>query len=259
MSDSDGGRLFDGVSEDDLEEPVTDSGKNEKQVQDGEGYVERRIKERITDARDRVAEHKSKLLVEFQAEDALTNPRSGPSLQQTELLQLWAGTVKQYLRAIEPLLRDGEIPNAGHYYNEIEIVDEVVYPPDDRRHEDAKTRVSAPDGSVRAETIPWGQFYKSEHPARGSDLLERGFEPPEPKQVTLKGLKSIMETDKIVREWAVPLNPHEPSFRQAVAYPRQELPLQKEWLETAVAEADQFLHDSGLGLNIDSGDPYDET
>ncbi|MFC6863297.1 hypothetical protein ACFQGE_07465 [Halomicroarcula sp. GCM10025817] len=239
MSDSD--RFFD-----DEETPES----QDKQVQDAEGLVERRVKERIADARDRVADHKSKLLVEFPVEQALAT--GSDAVAHTSRLQLWAGTVKQYLRAIEPLLRSDEIPQAEYYYRELPIVDDLVFPRDDTRFEDATTTVQTPDGTVEKE-IPWGRFYQSDSAARTSQLVGAGFEPPEPKAVKLNGLKSIMETDKIVREWAVPLDPRTPSFRQSIAYPRRELPLQKEWLESAVAEADQFLHDSGLGLDLDSG------
>jgi hypothetical protein len=234
----------------------SDSDGREMEVQDGEGLVERRIKERIVDARQRVADHRSALFVELPAERELSGRRI--RLGEPKALQLWAGTVTQFLRSIEPLLRSDEIDNAEQYYRELPIVDKPVWPPDNTRTPDSEddTRVRGPDSDYRTESMAWHRYYEDDFSPRGHQLRGPGFAPPKPKRVTLKGLKSIMETDQIVKEWTVPLNPKEPSFRQTVAYPRFESPLKRQWLEKAVAEADQFLHDSGLGLEVGSGRDY---
>jgi len=221
------------------------------ELQDDERYIERRVKERIADARDRVAEHKSGLLVELPAQQGAAS-----AAQQA---QLWQVSVKQYLRAIEPLLRSDELAESHYYYGELEIVDKNIWPRDDTQVGDGDykgTRIREPDGSVRHEKIAWPALYEQDTPARSNPMFGRGFKPPKPKRVTLKGLKSIMEIDGISKEWRVPLNPREPEFRQEVAMPAWQQPLRKEWLEEAVAAADQFLHDSGLGLEIGSGRDY---
>jgi len=166
-----------------------------------------------------------------------------------DLVQFWATSVKQYLRAIEPLLRSEEVQDSQYYYQHLPIVDYQVIP------EDGKTPVRSPDGQIREENIRWSYICdpKNKCPERGHDLLGRGFSAPNPQKVQLKGIKSLLGRDSVVREWRVPLNPQEPSFRQEVAMPTWQKPLQREWLEKAVSEADKFLHESGLGLDIDPG------
>lgn len=225
--------------------------EREKQLQDSDGYMEQRAKQLIGDARERVQENKQELLVKAPVQ-------MGDLSQRDRYVSVWATSVKQYLRAIEPLLRSDDLADADYYYRELEIVDKPVWPADDRQRVAQNPRyegtpVRGPDGDTTHEIINWPELYEQSTPARGNSLLGHGFEPPEPKRVELKGLKSIMETEAILKEWRVPLNPQEPEFRQSVAMPKWHTPLKKEWLEKAVSEANQFLNDNGLGIPTDSG------
>jgi len=231
-----------------------------EEVQDADGLVERRVKQRVMDRRQAVTDLKEDLFINHTAEARLT--QGAQQLMPHEQVQLWATSVRQYLRAIEPLLRSDEIPDSEYYYRELEIVDRNVWPRDDTQVDDGDykgTRIRQPDGSVRHEKIAWPALYEQDTPARANPLLGRGFKPPQPKRVELKGLKSVMEIDGISKQWHVPLNPREPEFRQEVAMPVWQQPLRKEWLDKAVAEADQFLNDNGLGFDIGSGDPHGAT
>jgi len=102
--------------------------------------------------------------------------------------------------------------------------------------------------------IIWSLFYDTEIDKRKLEKrthFSSSFEPPEPEEVKLLGLKSIIETETINHEWRVRLNPgvHMTEERY-IANPQITRPLPKESLEQAVRVADDFLQQAGVGMEI---------
>jgi len=208
-----------------------------------DGTVDTKFKNRIVNARKRVDDREDDIFVRA--------PLSGTVGGRQELVQLWGTTVRQYLKTIEPILRSGEIARSDYYYNNIEIANEVVYPPD------GETPVSTRNGSETWD-IEWSKYYRDDFDpfrAMGGNLKAGpGFEPPEPRKITLHGLKDVIETEQIHVEWSVPLNSGEP-FGD-VAKPSVTYPVKKQWLEVAIRAADQFLQEEaniGLEIGADTG------
>lgn len=223
--------------------PTDDTGA---QVIDDENRIDKRLKDRILDARDRVAENEDAVFVEAALDDDVQRTHQ-------QLVAIWGTSVRQYLKTIEPLLRSDEISRAEYYYRDLEIIDKQVYPPDG-----PTTVIQGQDAST--VEIYWSPFYNDETEnfpiIRDSNLFGRGFSPPEPKRVQLSGLKSIIETKAIVKSWRVPLQRTHFSEATPIAQPKYQETLGKETLEYAVRKADEFLHQAGIGLEI--GDPKKE-
>jgi len=224
------------------------------QVIDEENQIDKRLKDRILDARDRVAEREDDIYVEAPLQSSAKG--EAIPLSADDLNRLWATPVKQYLKTIEPLLRSDEIANAHHYYHNLPIVSKPITPPD------GETLIvpTSDDKDPYTATIRWSQFYTDDVPnrdlIRANSLFGDDFTPPEPRKIELEGLKSIIETDVITKRWHVPLNPSSlPPYRE-VAQIEYAKPLKKEWLEYAVREADQFLQNAGISLQV--GDPTKE-
>jgi hypothetical protein len=217
------------------------------QVIDEENRIDNRLKDRVLDARDRVATNENEVFVKAPLSSDITRTRA-------ELVEIWGTSVTQYLKTIEPLLRSEELSRAEYFYTELPIIDKRVIPPD------GPTVVS--EGNDRYEKqINWSRLYGSEidnwEIIRDTPLFGPGFEPPEPKPVELYGLKSIIETGGISESWRVPLNPGSAFGKQTrVAHPVYKEPLSKSTLEYAVRKADQFLQEAGIGLEV--GDPKSE-
>jgi len=216
------------------------------QVLDEEDRISNRLKDRILDARDRVADREDAIFVEAPLDDDV-------SITGEQATQIWATSVRQYLRVIEPLLRSDEIQDSHYYYRNLPLIDKTITPPD------GPTRIIDGD-DVNQETIMWSKFYSDAYDTNreimDNPLYGPGFSPPEPRQITLSGLKSVIETDGITETWHVPLNPQMWDQRQRVAKPTYKQPLDKQMLEYAVRKADQFLQDAGVGLDV--GDPSRE-
>jgi len=151
------------------------------QVIDEENRIDKRLKDRILDARDRVAENEDAVFVKSALDDDVQRTRE-------QLVAIWGTSVRQYLKTIEPLLRSDEISRADYFYSELSIIDKWIYPPD------GETTVFEGQNASTVE-INWSPFY-DEHTEnfatiRDSNLFGRGFEPPEPKKVELSGLKGL--------------------------------------------------------------------
>lgn len=216
-------------------------------VIDEENRVDKRLKDRILDARERVAEREDACFVEAPL-------RGDVDYSPSDLVQIWSTSVRQYLRTIEPLLRSNEISKSHHYYREVPILQDKLYPPDGETVVAIKQAGSEPETDT--EHIRWSMFYDDDTHAR--DMVgDPSFEPPEPEPIELTGLKSIIETEVISHEWAVVMNPSSHfSEGKKIAYPKVSRPLSKRTLENAVRKADRFLQQAGIGLEI--GDPTKE-
>lgn len=207
-----------------------------EEVQD-DGLVDRKLKNRIITARQRVDDREDELFVRS------ISSQIGFNRQQA--VAAWGATVRQYLRAIEPILRQEEVEESEYYYKDVPIAVEAVTP------QPGVTRVLNPrSGKSETEHINWNLYYSEEVNPIGL-VKHNGYDinPPEPKTIELYGLKSVIETDAVRKRWEVPLGK---GVLNKVAVPTFETPLKKSWLETAVREADHFLQQAGVGLEIGS-------
>lgn len=229
------------IPTDDTQEPTEGA-----QVIDEENRIDKRLKDRILDARERVTEREDHAFVGAPLDDDV-------ALTHSQRTQIWATSVKQYLRVIEPLLRSDEISNSGYYYTELPIVQRTIYPPDG-----PTTIIRGSGTETDTIEIAWSMLYDDDidtmKQIMNNPLFGRGFESPEPKTFELSGLKDVIEKDGISVSWRVPLSKQD--IDPDIAQPVYETPLKKEWLEFAVRKADQFLQQAGIGLEI--GDPSQE-
>lgn len=213
-----------------------------------DGQIDKRLKDRILDARERVAGREDDTFVGARLDGEVR-------LSHSQLVGIWATSVRQYLRAIEPLLRSDEIENSRHYYRELPIYKDTLRPPDGETTVLTLGSNNSDGVEEDVKQIPWDLFYNEEISNRelttDYDLISAGFEPPAPEPVTLQGLKSVIEKDVISAEWGVVLNPDSsPAEQTHIAKPQIAQPLSKSTLEYAVRKADEFLHNAGISPDI---------
>jgi len=220
------------------------NGKGGKRIRDEEGSVDQRLKDRIIDARSRVAERKDGIYVKA--------PLEGVQINESQAVQMWSTSVRQYLLSIEPLLRSDKISHSHEYYEEIKIVDEPVFPPDGEYPKPG----GPADGLVPRQKYHWSLFYQKKVDQRTAfeshehNNFTRGFRAPEPKRVELYGLRSIIETESVFKQWTVVPNPDDIKPEKIVLKPTIQFPLRREWLRDAVRYADEFLQESGIAVDI---------
>lgn len=211
-----------------------------QRVTDEEGTVDEKLKARIINARQRVDDREDTVYIEAELDPdvSLYNGRS----------QIWGVAVRQYLRAIEPLLKSDKIDRSDHYYREIELVDRPVYPPNECKIFEDPT--DKPDD----ETIQWDMFYQDGKSntsiVKNNPLFGRGFEPPGPKRFTVTGLKDVIDGAVETFTWQVPLNPRAIPPEQKYLKTVRQVGMDKQTLENAVRKADDFLQQAGIGLEI---------
>jgi hypothetical protein len=224
------------------------------QVIDEENRISNRLKDRILDARERVADREDDIFVGAPLTGDVALQPGRPA--EAQLTNIWKTTVRQYLKTIEPLLRSEEIEDAPYYYTELPLVNTTVTPTD------GETLIvpNHPRKDAYTEEIQWSLFYddniSNTKLLRASNTFGNNFEPPEPRRFTLTGLKDVIEKPETTFTWSVELNPDKFGPQLEVARPQRAVTLRREWLETAVRKADQFLQNAGIGLEV--GDPTKE-
>ncbi|WP_136689987.1 hypothetical protein [Halorhabdus amylolytica] len=198
-----------------------DSGDGDETVQD-DGSVDQKLKNRIIDARKRVDEREDQLFVQGLA----------AGISREEKTQAWGTVVRQYIRAIEPLLKSDDVKKAEYYYLQAYIGKQEIPPPDGEY----------PWSELAYADNTWALFTEYGLPAN-IDL-------PEPQEIEFEGLYSVLKQKQVSAQWQVDLKPE--SFgpggeqdRLGVSYP-----VPKEVLEEAVSTADEFLQQAGIGLEI---------
>jgi len=201
-----------------------------QEVIDEEGDVDKAIKRRIIQARERVDETEMALY-----RDAEIEPNV--NLNQFEKIHIYATTVKQFLRRIEPLLRSKNIPNNAHYYTEIEIGKVELVPPETKGY----------NFPVVAHSD------RSEKQLRRMLDLPRGVNLPEPIPIPFNGLRTVIERDPVVSNtWEVCVSREGARPNWGFVYPQTQQPVRKRIYEDAVRKADMFLQNAGIGLDMDT-------
>lgn len=203
------------------------------EVADDEQYTDKKIKARILNAREMLndAQHElySARLVE-------------PEVQYSELdaLLAWGNLVRSYIRDLSILLNNNDLRQAKHYREEVVLGRVQLIPPDQHGYEFSKI---AYDGIKEEDLIREFEGFK-----RGADI-------PKPKERTFKGLMSLVEAESIIEEhWSVTRNPMEAGPNQERMTLQTQQPIPKYVYERALMAADEFLQQSGIGLEINAKD-----
>lgn len=201
-----------------------------QEVLDEEGGVDKALKRAIIRARDRVDETELALY-----RDATIEP--DVNLNEFQKVHIYATTVKQFLRRIEPILRTKDVPGNAEYYRDIEIGTVMLVPPDT-------------DGypfSMAAESD------RSDKELRRRLGLPRGIDLPAPEPVEFKGLQSVIERDAVVgHRWEVCVSREGAKPNWEYVYPSVQQPVPKQIYENAVRQADRFLQGAGVGIETDT-------
>jgi len=213
------------------------------QIQDEEEYVDKRVKQRILDARQQVDDMEKALF-----DEELLSP--DVNIGHSRKVLAWGNTVRRFLRNIEVILLRIDLSAAGgergdpseRYLHDVDLGAVTLVPPDKRGF----------------------QFSKVAHPdVSDADLkrmldLPSSADIPKPTDVPFEGLQSIVSSDSLLAEsWHVSLGRGNPAERQTIEL-HAERPVPKSIYEDAIRAADRFLHDANIGINIKAQDHYSE-
>jgi len=214
---------------------MVDNGLSDEsiEVSDDEQYTDKKIKARILNAREMLndAQHElySKRLVD-------------PDVQYSELdaLLAWGNLVRSYIRDLSILLNHPDMPKAQHYREEVKLAEIHLIPPDKHGY-------------------PFSQIVHDEIDEEDlviqMDGFERGAELPKPKTQTIHGLMSLVEAEPVVEaHWVVTQNPRAARPNRKQIKLTAQRPIPRNVYEQALVEADQFLQQSGIGLDIAATD-----
>lgn len=198
-------------------------------VVDEDGSVDKAVKKRIIQARERVDEAEVGLYL-----NVPTNP--DVRLGEAEKVHIYGTMVKQFLRRIEPLLQTPKIDNNEAYY-ENELIDEIrLVPPDTRQFQ----------FTAVADTET------SDQELRRRIGLPRGADIPQPKVVPFYGLRDVIEKDTILSHtWEVCVSNEGAPPNHEYVYPTVQQPAPKQLYEEAMRLADRFLQEVKLGLDLE--------
>jgi hypothetical protein len=204
----------------------TDGGIGSNQVLDEEGTVDEKLKSRIISVRELVDKREDLLFV-------VSAVDPGVDVDEREAVAAWGGTVRQYLRAIEPLLRAEDIESASYYYTEPPLGEVTLAPPNQDGYEFSKFADDRFDNQqlIREMGLP------------------PNTTPPAPYREKYVGLRDAIEKTSVSHGWVVTVSDGVGPERE-VADLQAEIPTPRYILENAVRKADQFLQQAGVGLEI---------
>jgi len=201
-----------------------------QEVIDEDGDVDKAIKRRIVKARERVDETEMALY-----RDAELNP--DVRISEAEKVRVYAMTVQQFLRRIEPLFRVDGIENNEYYYKTVQVASTTLYPPDTDSYEFSLI----------------GQVDASDKELRQMLGLPRGAEIPRPVTMEVTGLQEVIEREPILQhQWSVCVEKRGARKHWEYVYPRIARPMSKDVYENAMRHADLFLQEAGIGLDTDT-------
>lgn len=192
-----------------------------KRVRDEEGTVDEKVKSRILGARDRVDDAEFMLFIKAPAEGNITREAQ---------IQGYSMAVRQYIRAILPLLRSDEIAKSTYFLEEVPIADFQVPPPNGSE----EWRVLSQPGV---------------DPIQHTKAVLPGSV-PEPKRFQIYGLRNLLKRERISFEWFVELKPSSSVDESGVEHLVVDQPIPKYVYDEAVEQADLFLHNIGIGVDV---------
>jgi hypothetical protein len=213
------------------------------EVEDSDGMVARRKKKMILDSRENVNNVETQL--------ALGGTPDGMNVSgQTAYHQV----VRQFLRNIEPLLRNSEVSGASHAYSEATLGHITVEPPVQPKESES----SRPE-HLGGNSPDNGKFNGSRN---NSELvLHRFSDPVEPERFEITGLKEIISNDGRTARWDVIIDKKKSPKYTGGGMKEMTVRNAKQWdytiLNNSVRVADQFLEEANIGLSLSEGEPDD--
>jgi len=203
-----------------------------EEVIDEEGDVDKAFKRGIIQAWSRVDETETALYRDAALDTEIqVNP--------AEKVQIYAMAVKQFLRRVEPILRSPNIKGNKQYYRG-----------------DSDDPI-AEFGLIPSETEGY-PFHLVARDYERSELrrmigLPKDAEIPEPKTITIVGLKDVIEREPIAtHEWQVCVRKEGAPPNWEYVYPKDQRAFPKSVYVNAVRRTVQFLQDAGIGLETDT-------
>jgi len=209
------------------------------EIGDEDKFSDRKIKQRILNARDRVGAAHDELYSQ-----RLVNPDVNYSEQ--EVLFAWGNMIRAYIRDLGVFLNNDDLPAARKYREDVEIGQVRMIP-------------QPTDGIDFTKVMHEG--YTDEDLRRLWDF-GRNAELPEPQTITFNGLMSLVERDNYLMErWLVVPNPRAAPPNQKRIEIVDKKPIPKHIYEKALQVSDSFLQNIGIGADIEAeaytadGDP----
>lgn len=202
------------------------------QIDDEEGLVDRQTKQQVLTLREQVDEDERLLYVE-----RMSDPENPITAQQAD--EYWGVSVRQYLRSIKRLWNSAaelELATADRYWKETELGTETLVPPDSSGYE---------------FSIVGRENQYAEADLKQYLGLPRDTTLPQPHQKTFTGLRDVLNTSHLSKEWIVTVNNQGPPPLHDRVRLEAETPVPKHILENAIEAADAFLQESGIGFEVD--------
>jgi len=221
-------------------------------VEDDEGFVAREKKKIILESRRRVDGYEEELLGLLQR--PIPKGRDAEQVQKQRKQQMatvWHGIIRQYVRNIVPLLQNDEIEGAKHAYGEAYLGTVRLDPP-------SQYKTGAGGGLKSDETH--------------DIVLHRFSDVPEPREIHVHGLRSILDPPPLTASWEIIVDTHASDafgglvnegsgMREIEATETGHLHVGI--LREALSTADQFLENANVGLSVEqssteAGGQYEE-
>lgn len=207
-----------------------DGEENIIEIDDEDNFSDKKIKQRILSARDRIEVAHDQLYSE-----RVLNPEL--KISDAEVLSAWGSLVRAYIRDLGVFLHNDDLPTARKYREEVEIGKVLMIPQETPQID--FTKVMHDQYTDKDLRRMWG--------------FERGAEIPKPRERKFKGLESIVERDNVLEEfWLVIPNPRAAPPNQARIEVMDRKPVPKHIYEKALQHSDTFLQNIGIGAEIDA-------
>lgn len=204
-------------------------------IEDEEGFVDKKQKQAILNLRDKIDDR----------EDELMFAAGGDNISNQQAVGLFHRTVNQFLRRIEPLLRNHELNGATQAYHH-EFLGEVEIPP-------PPVEFSTPERFMDREQLELMDYY-DQFESDPDYVLAKKSNIPTPKTMEVTGLKTVIEQDGVGASWEVGVT--ELKGNELATFDRGEeitisntVPFGWGILQNAVRVADSFLDNADLGLS----------
>lgn len=206
-------------------------------VIDEEGSVDAKVKERILNSREAINENENILFTQRAIMPDI-------NISRPQAIVAWGHSVRRYVRDVEILLSDDEIPESERYYEEIELGEVTLTPPDKSGYQ--FSLFSNPDLDNK-------QLKKRM-------ALPHDCDVPEPVTRTFNGLRSIIESEDVIsHEWQFFVDKTGPQSGWEIMTLEAQQPIPKDIYELAVRHTDQFLQKAGIGIETGTPEVYDES
>lgn len=207
---------------------MTGDGDGEESINDAENYSDKKIKERLHQARKQITSIKNQLNA-----GSVLDP--SVNYTQHEINVTWANLVQTFLQDINVLLEKEELAESEYYRDEVELGKVLLIPRD-------------------TDDIPFSEIVYEDVSAENiiarTDKLSRGAKLPRPEPVPFNGLQQLARADIVLEHhWSVVTNPRAPDHRQEVVHTATRKPIDRDIFERAMEHADIFLDKNGIGLD----------